>query len=132
MKYFNHTEYFNCSIQQEVCKENWEKKPWYCGAVFSIILNKTSKRKFQTRRAIVKLEFLRISSDFIQQEEILQSLDFARNSLKRGIVWISWLVCRNISLNPLTLKSDSHLISPYNINLEAHIQVARVWKMITN
>ena len=52
-------------------------------------LSKTSKRKFQTRRAIVKLEFLRISSDFIQQEEILQSLDFARNSLKRGIVWIS-------------------------------------------
>ena len=100
--------------------------------MFSIILSKTSKRKFQTRRAIVKLEFLRISSDFIQQEEILQSLDFARNSLKRGIVWISRLVCRNISLNPLTLKSDSHLISPYNINLEAHIQVARVWKMITN
>ena len=52
--------------------------------MFSIILSKTSKRKFQTRRAIVKLEFLRISSDFIQQEEILQSLDFARKQPEKG------------------------------------------------
>ena len=35
-------------------------------------------------------------------------------------------------LNPLTLKSDQHLISPYNITSESHINVTRIKEMITN
>ena len=35
-------------------------------------------------------------------------------------------------LNPLTLKSDQHLISPYNITLESHVKVMRITEMITN
>ena len=34
--------------------------------------------------------------------------------------------------NPLTLKTDQHLISPYNIRPESHIKVTRIKKMITN
>ena len=34
-------------------------------------------------------------------------------------------------LNPLTLKSDKHLISPYNIIPESHIKVRRIKEMIT-
>ena len=34
--------------------------------------------------------------------------------------------------NPLTLKSDQHLISPYNITLKSPIKVMRVKEMITN
>ena len=37
-----------------------------------------------------------------------------------------------ISLNPLTPKSDLHLISPNNIILESHIKVTRIKEMITN
>ena len=33
-------------------------------------------------------------------------------------------------LNPLTPKSDWHLISPYNINPELHIKVMRIKVMI--
>ena len=35
-------------------------------------------------------------------------------------------------LNPLTPKSDQHLISPYNITPESNIKVTRVKQMITN
>ena len=35
-------------------------------------------------------------------------------------------------LNPLTPKSDQHLISPYNITPESNIKVMRVKQMITN
>ena len=35
-------------------------------------------------------------------------------------------------LNPLTLKSDWHLISPYSITPESNIQVMRIMEMITN
>ena len=35
-------------------------------------------------------------------------------------------------LNPLTPKSDQHLISPYNITTESHINVRRIKEMITN
>ena len=35
-------------------------------------------------------------------------------------------------LNPLTPKSDQHLISPYNIIPESNIKVMRVKQMITN
>ena len=34
------------------------------------------------------------------------------------------------SLNPLTPKSDQHLISPYNITPESHIKVKRIKEMI--
>ena len=34
------------------------------------------------------------------------------------------------SLNPLTPKSDQHLISPNNITLESHIKVKRIKEMI--
>ena len=34
--------------------------------------------------------------------------------------------------NPLTPKSDEHLISPYNITPESHIKVMRKRKMIIN
>ena len=35
-------------------------------------------------------------------------------------------------LNPLTLKSEQHLISPYNIRAESHINVTIIKDMITN
>ena len=35
-------------------------------------------------------------------------------------------------LNPLTPKSDQHLISPYNITPESNIKVMRIKEMITN
>ena len=35
-------------------------------------------------------------------------------------------------LNPLTLKSDQHLISPYNITPVSHINFMRIKEMITN
>ena len=34
--------------------------------------------------------------------------------------------------NPLTTKSDQHLISPYNITCESYIKVMRIKEMITN
>ena len=34
--------------------------------------------------------------------------------------------------NPLTLKTDQHLISSYNFTPESHIKVMRIKKMITN
>ena len=37
-----------------------------------------------------------------------------------------------LRLNPLTPKSDKHLISPYNITTESHINVMRIKEMITN
>ena len=39
---------------------------------------------------------------------------------------------RNNILNPLTLKSDQHQISPYNITSESNIWVLRIEEMITN
>ena len=36
------------------------------------------------------------------------------------------------SFNPLTPKSEEHLISPYNITPESNIKVRRVKDMITN
>ena len=36
-----------------------------------------------------------------------------------------------LALNPFTLKSDKHLISPYNITPESHIKVTRIKEMIT-
>ena len=36
------------------------------------------------------------------------------------------------SLNLLTLKSDQHLISPYNITLESNIKVVRIKEIIAN
>ena len=35
-------------------------------------------------------------------------------------------------LNPLTPKSDQHLISPYSITPESHNTVMRIKEMITN
>ena len=35
-------------------------------------------------------------------------------------------------LNPLTPKSDYHLISPYHITLESYIKVTRIKEMINN
>ena len=40
-------------------------------------------------------------------------------------------VC-SFTINPLTPKSDQHLISPYNITLESHIKVMRIKEMINN
>ena len=34
--------------------------------------------------------------------------------------------------NPLTLKTDQHLISPYNFTPESHIKVMRIKEMINN
>ena len=36
------------------------------------------------------------------------------------------------SLNPLTPKSDSHLVSPYNITPKSHIKVTRIKEIIAN
>ena len=36
------------------------------------------------------------------------------------------------ALNPFNLKSDQHLLSPYNISLESNIEVMRIKEMITN
>ena len=36
------------------------------------------------------------------------------------------------SLHPLTPKSDQHIISPYSITTESHINVMRIKEMITN
>ena len=36
------------------------------------------------------------------------------------------------AINLLTLKSDLHLISPYNITPESYIKVMRITEMITN
>ena len=41
------------------------------------------------------------------------------------------LICGK-RINPLTPKSDWHLISPYNITTESHINVMRIKEMITN
>ena len=38
----------------------------------------------------------------------------------------------NTVVNPLTPKSDWHLISPYNITPESHIMVMRIKEMISN
>ena len=35
-------------------------------------------------------------------------------------------------INPLTPRSDLHLISPYNITPESHINVMEIKEMITN
>ena len=35
-------------------------------------------------------------------------------------------------INPLTPKSDQHLISPYNITPDLHIKVTRIQEMVTN
>ena len=37
-----------------------------------------------------------------------------------------------LRVNPLTPKSDTHLISPYNCTPESHIKVMRIKEMITN
>ena len=37
-----------------------------------------------------------------------------------------------VKFNPLTLKSDQQLISPYNITPESSIKVMRIKEMITN
>ena len=41
------------------------------------------------------------------------------------------LICGK-RINPLTPKSDWHLFSPYNINIESHINVMRIKEIITN
>ena len=42
--------------------------------------------------------------------------------------FIIFLICFNL----LTPKSDLHLISPYNITTESHINVMRIKEMIAN
>ena len=44
-----------------------------------------------------------------------------------------WVVAEMdyLAFNPFTLKSDKHLISPYNITPESHIKVMRIKEMIT-
>ena len=37
-----------------------------------------------------------------------------------------------VRFNPLTPKSDKHLISPSNITTESHINVMKIKEMITN
>ena len=37
-----------------------------------------------------------------------------------------------VKFNPLTLKSDQQLISPYNMTPESSIKVMRIKEMITN
>ena len=37
-----------------------------------------------------------------------------------------------VKFNPLTLKSDQQLISPYNMTPESSIKVMRIMEMITN
>ena len=46
--------------------------------------------------------------------------------IMRKKVTLVWL------FNPLTLKSDQHLISPYNITPESRIKVMRINEMIIN
>ena len=42
------------------------------------------------------------------------------------------LVIRPQHINPLTPKSDQHLISPYNITSESYIKVMRIKEMISD
>ena len=42
------------------------------------------------------------------------------------------VILRGQSVNPLTLKSDQLLISPYSIGPESNIKVTRIKEMITN
>ena len=46
--------------------------------------------------------------------------------------WVNHGVINSASVNPLTPKSDKHLISPYNISPESHIKVMRIKEMTTN
>ena len=54
------------------------------------------------------------------------------NSTHHGLWTEGQGVTRYILFNPLTLRSDQHLISLQNITPESHIKVMRIKEMITN
>ena len=47
-------------------------------------------------------------------------------------IFTSLLLSTFLLFNPITLKSDWHLISPYNVSPDSHIKVTRIKEMITN
>ena len=52
----------------------------------------------------------------------------SNKSQERTMKW----VLLSLSSNPLTPRSDQHLISPYNITPESHIKVMRIKEAITS
>lgn len=70
-----------------------------------------------------------------QRNKIEQNYAFVPNENDSGqffavASWSTSIVI--LSSNPLTPKSDKHLISPYNITNESNIKVARIKEMITS
>ena len=47
-------------------------------------------------------------------------------------IFTSLLLSTFLLFNPITPKSDWHLISPYNVSPDSHIKVTRIKEMITN
>ena len=61
--------------------------------------------------------------------EVMPSMHLSSNSSQeRTMKWVLF----SLSSNPLTTKSDQHLISPYNITPESHIKVMRIKEAITS
>ena len=47
-------------------------------------------------------------------------------------IFTSLFLSTFLLFNPITPKSDWHLISPYNVSPDSHIKVTRIKEMITN
>ena len=61
--------------------------------------------------------------------EVMPSMHLSSNSSQeRTMKWVLF----SLSSNPLTPRSDQHLISPYNITPESHIKVMRIKEVITS
>ena len=68
----------------------------------------------------------------IQNEESIMSYYKMRQQINRlGDEMLVGVVAL-IVVNPVTPKSDQHLISPYNNTLESDMKVMRIEEMITN
>ena len=46
--------------------------------------------------------------------------------------WVKEHAKIRVFINPFTLKSDIHLISPHNITPESNIMILRIQEIITN
>ena len=90
---------------------------------FSINLNIKISAKSSSPSVVLNLKITLIASKF----RLGCSPMFLSGSVLRIYSGIN-----TDSLNPLTPKSDQHLISPYNIAPESHIKVMRIREMITN
>ena len=72
------------------------------------------------------------------QRRFLACVDQIKIRAKNSRYWmlnslcLCFIFCGEIYVNPLTPKSDWHLISPYNITSESNIKITRIKEMITN